>query len=181
MALHDNPTPPSEHEDRAMKMMAQVRELARTIEGFDFAVKGRRAKIATASTLPEDFFQYMAVAIDTYPEVAVVAGMTGQAVRSTIAATNAYKGVVKDMLIQARGLDDTIAEHRAAVGSRLLRAYDVAKRLDRDGAAKIPHLPDMKIALGRGRSKGEKTAAAQRKRAATDGTPPAPAAAGQGK
>lgn len=161
--MTDLPTPAtsSQHEARAFDMMVKVRELTRTIDGFNFtfAEKGRRVKIANYASLPDEFFELMAVACDTYPEVAAAAQLTGAQIRAVITASRAYKAVVMDMQTQAKGLDDTVTEFRAEAGRRVLNAYQMAKRLNKQESRQtlIPHLGEIRRSLGKkGRPKKEK-------------------------
>jgi hypothetical protein len=155
MAETTTPATSSEHEARAFDLMVKMRELARTIQGFNFAGKGRRVQIANFANLPEEFFELMAVACDTYPEVAAAAQLTGAEIRSVITASRAYKAVANDMVTQARGLDDTVAEYRGDIGRRTLNAYEIAKRLEKQ-IGPIPHLPAIRRALNKGRPKKDK-------------------------
>ena len=163
------PVTSSEHEARAFDMMVKMRELARTIEGFTFAGKGRRAKIANFANLSEVFFELMAVACDTYPAVAAAAQLTGAEIRSAVTAARAYKAVAKDMVTQAKGMDDTAAEVRGEIGRRTSNAYEIAKRLEKQ-LGPIPHLAAIKRALNKGRGKkdqpeaGELAAAAKKEK-----------------
>ena len=152
MAETTTPVTSSEHEARAFEMMVKVREIARTIDGFNFAGKGRRVKIANYANLSEDFFELMAVACDTYPEVAAAGQLTGAEIRSVITAARSYKAVAKDMVTQAKGLDDTAAELRGEMGRRVLNGYLIAKRLEKQ-IGPIPHLAALKRALNKGRGR----------------------------
>ena len=166
MAETTTPVTSSEHEARAFDMMVRMRELARTIEGFTFAGRGRRLKIANYGTLSEEFFELMAVACDTYPDIASAGGITGAEIRSAATAARSYRALAKDMATQARGVDDTAAEVRGELGRRTLNAYVIAKRLEKQ-LGPIPHLDAIRRALNKGRGRkvkpeeGEPAAAAK--------------------
>ena len=150
--IAETPTPvtSSEHEARAFDMMLRLREMARSIEDFDFAGKGRRVKIANYAKLSEEFFELMAVACDTYPDIAAVAQLTGAEIRVGITAMRAYGAVAADMFTQARGMEDTVAELRGELGRRTLNAYLIARRLEKQ-VGPIPHLAAIRRALDKGR------------------------------
>ena len=143
----------SEQEARANELIARIRELTQALAGFTFAAKKRRRKIANLVSLPDEFFEQMAVACELYADVAAGGGLTAAECRSAISMSRAYGSVVQEMKTQAKGLDDTVAEYRANVGRRALRAYAVAQRINKedDTRALIPHLDAIKRALGRGR------------------------------
>lgn len=143
----------SEHEARAIELMTRVREVAQAIQGFNFATKGRRQKIANFVHLPDEFFEQMAVACELYPEIAAASGLTGAECRSIITMSRSYGSVVLEMRTQAKGLDDTIAEIRADVGRRALRGYMIAQRVNKEDEKHklIPHLDAIKRTLNRGR------------------------------
>jgi hypothetical protein len=153
-------------------MMVKMRELARTIEGFNFSGKGRRVQIANYANLSDEFFELMAVACDTYPDIAAAGQITGAEIRTAITAARSYKAVATDMQTQAKGLDDTATEVRAGVGRRCLNAYQIAKRLEKQEHRQtlIPHLSAIKRALNKGRppkkkpEEGELAAAAKKEK-----------------
>jgi hypothetical protein len=152
--MADTPTPASasEHEARALQMMVDIRQLTRTIDGFMFAGKGRRVKIANFATLPDEFFELMALACDSNPDVAAAGMITSAELRSMLTSHRAYGSVAVEMRTQAKGVEDTLAEHRADVGRRALNAYEIAKRLNKQEQRQtlVPHLRAIKLALNRG-------------------------------
>jgi hypothetical protein len=153
--MADTPAPASasEHEARALQMMVTIRDVARTIGGFTFAGKGRRVKIANFATLSDEFFELMAVACDSNPDVATAGLITSAELRAVITTSRAYASVALEMRTQAKGLEDTVAEFRADVGRRALNAYEIAKRFNRHEPRQtlVPHLSAIRRALGRGR------------------------------
>src|SRR5215212_4945326 len=147
------PMTASEHEARAFEMMAQIRAMARRYEGFNFAPKGRRAQISVFVTLPDEFFELMALACDSNPDIEAAGNITATEMRTMLTASRANKSVVVEMQTQARGMDDTFAEFRGDVGKRTLNAYEIAKRLNKQNPRQtlIPYLGAIRRALGRGR------------------------------
>lgn len=130
-------------------MLLQIRELARSIQGFGFAAKGRRLKISSKAALPDTFLDAAAVACDASPKLAAASGITGAEIRDTINFAAAFRSVAQELQLLGRGLEDTIAERRALAGTHSLRAYDLAKRMNapEERELLIPHLANMERAL----------------------------------
>ena len=100
--------------------------------------------------------------------------VTAAELRAAVAISRAYRSVVLEMLTQARGVEDTIAEQRGDVGRRLLNAYELAKRQNKQEPrlTLIPHLVAVQRALNRGRKKmDEASKAARAARAARKALP----------
>ena len=167
------PPTPINHEEMANAMIQKVRELAQSIPGFAYAAKGRRRKISSFASLPDAFLEDVAVACDASPQLAVASELTAAELRGIITFARAITSVANEMLLVARGALDTVAEHRALAGQRALRAYAIAKSINRpeDRELLIPHLANMQRSLGRGRP---------RTRPVT-GTPPVPTEPGTPK
>lgn len=168
------PASVAEHEARAMDMMVKVREVARSFGGFTFAGKGRRVQIAQFNAIPDEVFDLMALAAESNPDVAATWPVTAAELRAAVAISRAYRSVVLEMLTQARGVEDTIAEQRGDVGRRLLNAYELAKRQNKQEPrlTLIPHLVAVQRALNRGRKKmDEASKAARAARAARKALP----------
>lgn len=167
MAEVPAPTSVAEHEARAMEMMVKIREAARSFGGFTFAGKGRRVQIAQFNAIPDEVFDLMALAAESNPDVAAAWGVTAAELRAAVAISRAYRSVVTEMLTQARGVDDTVAEIRGDVGRRLLNAYELAKRQNKQEPRQtlIPHLIAVQRALNRGRKKLDEATKAARKAA----------------
>lgn len=162
------PVPPASHEEIAAAMMIQIRELAQSVSGFTFSAKGRRRKITPAASVPDPFLEAVAVACDASPHLGVASQVTTAELRDTITFSRAFTSVANELMVVARGFLDTVAERRNQVGQRALRAYSMAKSINRpeDRELLIPHLANMQRTLGRGRKRV----------AATPPAPPAPPA-----
>ncbi len=147
------PPTPINHEDVANAMIVELRDLAQSIPGFAYAAKGRRRKISSAARLPDAFLEAVAVACDASPQLAVASEITAADLRSMIVFSRAFTTVADEMNLVARGLLDTVAEQRAQTGQRALRAYAVAKSINRpeDRELLIPHLANMQRTIARGR------------------------------
>ena len=156
---NDVPAVPAEFSQQALSMMVQVRELGRTVEGFTFAPQGRRASIGTVASLPEDFLQRSAAALDVRPQLGAVFNVTATEVREALNFRREFINVANEIHLVAKGVEDTVAERIAPVGEKCLLFYNAARRASRKTAAEsmVPHLAEMARALNKGRKK-KKTA-----------------------
>ena len=155
------PPTPINHEAIAEAIMLQAREIAQSINGFGYAATGRRRKISSTANLPDEFLEAVAVACDASPQLAAASELTGAELRSLITSSRAYTSAANELRLIGRGLDDTVAEHRSEVGQKALRAYAIAKSINRPDEREllIPHLENMKLTLNRGpRPSKKKTA-----------------------
>jgi hypothetical protein len=153
--MSELPVAPSEHGQRAFHLMIKVRELMNEIKGFRYSARGRRAKIGSTSSLPEDFLQLMGVACDANPVFAERVQLTGPEIRDRLEFRREFLSLANETHLVAKGLEDTIAEELAEIGQRALKAYKTAQDME-SGAEKqslIPHLDAMRRALNRGRRK----------------------------
>jgi hypothetical protein len=153
------PIAPSEYGQQAINLMIKVRDLTKEIDGFRYAAKGRRTKIGTTSSLPEEFLQQMAVACDASPAFSVKAELTGTEIRNGLDFAREFTNLGKETHLVAKGVEDTVAEILAEIGKRALAAYKVAQNLNEPGQKEtiLPHLVEMQRTLGRGRPKKRKT------------------------
>ena len=149
------PDTPVNHELDAKAHIATVRQLAKSIQDFAYAAPGRRAKIHTTASVPDAFLLTTATACDAAPEFSSAVQLTGSQLRQAIDFQRAYIELADELELIAKGLRDTLAEHRFKIGNLALRAYSIAKGFARptDSATFIPHLKNMKRDLGRSSSK----------------------------
>jgi hypothetical protein len=175
MAEVPAPASAAEHEARAMEMMVKIRELVRSFDGFTFAGKGRRVQIAQFNSVSDEVFELMALAAESNPDVAASWPVTAAELRAAIVISRAYRSVFIEMQTQARGVDDTVAEFRGDIGRRVLNAYGIAKRQNKQEPRQtlIPHLDAVQRALNRGRKKLDEATKAVRA-AARKAPPQAP-------
>jgi hypothetical protein len=140
------PDIPVNHEQQANAHIATVRQLAQSIQGFSYAARGRRVKIGVTASVPDAFLLSTAAACDAAPEFSSAVQLTGSQLRQAIDYQRAYVQLADELELIAKGLRDTLAEHRFQIGTLALRAYSVAKSFARptDSATFIPHLKNMK-------------------------------------
>jgi hypothetical protein len=149
------PETPVNHQQDAIDLTIKVRQLIQSIDGFTFAGPGRRTQIRTSGSLPDKFLSSTAASCDALPEFSAAAQLTGNEVRQALAFQVAYAPLADELELLAKGIRDTLAEHRSRIGYRALRAYAIAKTFSRpeDRATFLPHLRNMKRDFGRSRVK----------------------------
>jgi hypothetical protein len=143
------------HEQTAMAMLVQLRELAQSVKGFNFTSPTHRRRLAAQGNVPDAFLRSVAVACDAAPTLASSGGVTGAELRDMMAFARAYLSVADELELLAKGLRDTVAQHRAEGTEKALRVYFIAKRINRpaEREALIPHLRNMTRDLGKTRPK----------------------------
>ena len=153
--------------------MVRLRDLAQAVPGFGYAAKGRRRKISSAATVPDAFLEAIAVACEASVQLAAASELSASDLRSVITFARAFTSLANEMALVAKGLSDTIAEHRYTLGQRALRAYAIAKSINKPEEREllIPHLENLRRALGR---VGRPRVAAKPEPPATPPTQPPP-------
>lgn len=144
------------HQQDALDLLTKVRQLVtESIQGFAFAGPGRRRQITVSGSLPDAFLSSTAVSCDASPEFSTAAQLTGTEIRQAVAFRVAYAPVADELELLAKGIRDTLAEHRSRIGYRALRAYAIAKTFSRpeEHATFLPHLRNMKRDFGKSRAK----------------------------
>lgn len=156
----DPPALPADYTQHSLTVMAQVRELGRTVQGFAFSPEGRRVSIGTVASLPEEFLQRSAAALDVNPVLGAAFDLTATEVREALNFKREYTNAANEMRLVAKGMEDTVAERTAFVGEKCLRFYNAAQRANRKNAAEsmVPQLAEMTRALNKGRKKKKEKA-----------------------
>jgi hypothetical protein len=149
------PDTPVDFEQEAKALIAQVRQSAKSIQGFTFAAPGRRRQINVSASVSDAFLEAVAAACDATPEFGISARLSGDQLRHALAFQHAYAKAADEMELFAKGLRDTLAEHRSEIGTQALVAYSIAKSFARPSSrsAFVPHLTNMKRNLRKSRSK----------------------------
>jgi hypothetical protein len=107
-----------------------LEELRRLAEDAEVLTPQERRRINTAATLPDDFLEAVADALEAVPRYADVARLSTEEIEDTVTDTNARVAVVEELERVTRAMRDTIAARRADVGQRALLVYALAKRSD---------------------------------------------------
>ncbi|HEX6096932.1 MAG TPA: hypothetical protein VF432_11455 [Thermoanaerobaculia bacterium] len=104
--------------------------LRRFADGAPSLSPQERRRINTAATLPDDFLEAVAHAMEARPRYGDIARLSTEEIHDTVAATNAREAVVEELERITRAMRDTIVTLRADVGQRALLVYALAKRSD---------------------------------------------------
>ena len=144
---------PTAHAEAASQFLTQLRTMLQSISGFAHVTPGRRRRINPTASVRDAFLQTVAVALDSSDVLASAAQVRGPDLRDAVSFKNAFEPVAVELELAARGLRETIATRRSDAGTRALRAYSMAKSLNRpsDRELLIPHIRDMARTLNRGR------------------------------
>ena len=113
------------------EIIARIRELVQTVQGFVHLTPSYRRQINSAATLPDHFYLIGGAAIDDHECMSSIAKLNGAQVRNMLTSSDALKGLANELELLAKGVRSTAAARRAYVGERLLLAYEVAKRMNR--------------------------------------------------
>ena len=151
-------TPVPASRDQAVRdvIVALETMLRELLPGFTFLPTAQRRRITTAGSVPDDFLEAVAVAVESTPNVAGPIPITPIELRDAIRSSRAFLSLADQLELMARGVRETVAESRAEVGKRALATYGVARSVNRhlDLTVAIPHFANMRRALGRtGRKK----------------------------
>lgn len=132
---------------------AMLRDL---LPGFTFLPSAQRRRITNTGSVPDDFLEAVATAVESTPGVSGPIPITPAELRDAISASRAFLSLADQLDLMARGVRETVAERRSKVGKQALTTYGVAKTVNRhlDLTVAVPHYNNMRRALGRtGRKK----------------------------
>jgi hypothetical protein len=146
---------PTAHDLGAAKLLADLQGLVQAVRGYGFISTSHRRRINPSATVPTEFLLAVAVALDASEKLRAMAGITGDQIRDVVAFCNAYGPAVDEVKLKATGVQDSVKTQRANVGEIALRAYRLARDFNTpaDSDVLVPHIANMKRALGRGRKK----------------------------
>jgi len=167
------------HSEAAQALIVQVRALREKIPNLvNPASKDARVKLASAASVPADFVERIAVAVENTP--ALVRGATDPATsRDRMAYVEAWGPVADEVEALARVIRHTVALVRNQAGADALTTYALAQRLAQrpEHADLIPHVADMRRTLRkRGGRKAKAKAEQPTPAPATTAPVPSPAA-----
>jgi hypothetical protein len=145
--------PQVNHQQNADAILAALQAATLRIPGFTFVPIGERRRVTVWANLPVAFLNAVAVALDASETLRNATGLTAAVMRDAIAFRNAYQGLADQLTLYGNGLRHTIAATLAVVGNAGLRAYEIAKAMNRasDRELLIPHIADMRRTLGKSR------------------------------
>jgi hypothetical protein len=148
------------HLETARQAIALIHKAVALMRGFRYPSPEADRAIDASAAVTDDFIGAVATASDGAPSMAVAASITGDELRDVIEFASAFNGLGDELELATRAVRYTIKVERAAAGMKALRAYQIAKGLNRslsNGAlvplidniskALVPHFANMQRAL----------------------------------
>jgi hypothetical protein len=153
------PEAPQSHADAARELMLRLRSLRESIPGLVLIPKERLKELITAASVSDEFLETAATSVEATPELASASKLVPAEVRDVIAFSRAYNGAIDEGELLQRMLRHTIIVRRAKVGQETLKAFALAKGLNRPRKSDVfvPHIEAMRRTLARSRRKPAET------------------------
>jgi hypothetical protein len=181
-------TPGSTHLETARQAMSLINEAVKLIRDLEYPTPEQDHSIDASASVSDDFLIAVATVADTTPAMAAAASLTGEELREVVDFSTAYTPLGDALELATRAVRYTIKVERAGAGMKALRAYQIAKGLNRNlrnrvlgqriatiSKVQVPQLENMKRALAaskRPRKTGPEAAAAKAAKAAAKGVKP---------
>lgn len=150
----ETPVPPAE---AARALLAQIRGLQTSVNGFTFSRTPDPRSLNSAASVPAQFLEAVAVALDASPHLISSSKVEPAELRSAAIFTTAFTPVAEELELMARAVRHTLAIQRNRAGKLALHVYALAKTLNRpsDRQVLMPHVANMSRALGKTKRKPE--------------------------
>jgi len=131
------------------------------IPKFAIPAKGDGRRLAPAASVPREFIELTAVAITTHTSLQRGGAMEPAESRDLVRYAAAYNPVADELEAMAHFVRHSVTAALNKVGSDALATYALAQRLSKrpETADLLPHVEDMRRALGRTRKGKAKPAA----------------------
>ena len=143
------------------------------IPKFAIPAKGDGRRLAPAASVPPEFVELTAVAVTTHTSLQRGGAMDSAERRDLVRYAAAYNPVADELEAMAHFVRHSVTAALNRVGSDALATYALAQRLSKrpETADLLPHVEDMRRALGRTR-KGKAKPAAKPEEETTETDPP---------
>lgn len=142
------------HNEEAQARVAELRAMRQLIPRFVIPTqKGGRQPLISTASVPAQFIELTSMATVNTPALTRGEGATAAEVRDLQSYADAYGPVADELEAFAQFLRYSIAAAKSRAGNEALTTYALATRLARrpEHADLVPHVADMRRALGRGR------------------------------
>ena len=125
------------------------------------ATSKEAARLNSAASVPLEFIELTAVAIASQKALVRGEGATPAQMRDLLRYAEAYSPMADELDALAQFVRFSVNTARNAAGSEALTTYSLAQRLAkrRENAGLVPHVADMRRALGRVRKKSPEAVA----------------------
>src|ERR1019366_6937300 len=153
--------PEQSHTDSAQARIEEIRAIVQKIPNLVIPTsKGASRRLNKTASVPKKFVELTAVAVRNNATLVRPSGQDLAQDRDLASYAEAYPAVADELEAQAHFLRHSIAAAKSKVGSSALTTYAVARVLAKrpETADLLPHVEDMKKALGRGRKSKSKPA-----------------------
>lgn len=148
--------------DDSLALVHEIMAMRDRIPKFAIPSKGDGRRLAPAASVPPEFIELTAVAITTHTSLQRGGAMPPAESRDLVRYAAAYNPVADELEAMAHFVRHSVTAALNRVGSDALATYALAQRLSKrpETADLIPHVEDMRRALGRTRKGKSKPAAA---------------------
>lgn len=149
------PDVPRSHAEAGRELMLRVRALRESVPGLILIPNERLKELINAASVSDEFLEKVVIGVEATPDLASASKLVPAEVVDVIEFSRAYAGPIGEVELLFRMLRHTIIVRRAKVGQEALKAFALAKGLNRPRKSDlfVPHLEAMRRALGRGRRK----------------------------
>jgi hypothetical protein len=143
------------HAEAARELMLRVRGLRESVPGLVLIPNERLKELIAAGTLSDEFLETVANSVEATPDLASASKLVPAEIHDVIAFSRAYGGPIAEVALLQRMLRHTILVRRARVGQEALKAFALAKGLNRPRKSDllVPHIEAMHRTLARSRRK----------------------------
>jgi len=163
----------SVHNETALAVLEGLKALKQKIPNLVVPVtKGERKKLTQMASVPAEFVERLAVAVETTPRLARAEAIGPEQSRDLMSYAEAFGPVADEFEAMARFLRHSVTAARSKAGSEALITYNLARKLAErpEHADLAPHVADMRRALG---PKGRKAKAKAKAEPSAPSAPPA--------
>lgn len=149
--------------DDSLALVQEIMAMRDRIPNFAIPSKGDGRRLAPAASVPREFIELTAVAVTTRASLQRGGAMDPSETRDLLRYSAAYNPVADELEALAHFVRHSVTAAMNKVGSDALATYALAQRLSKrpETADLIPHVEDMRRALGRTRKGKAKPAAAE--------------------
>jgi len=149
------PDVPQSHTDAARQLLLAVRSLRDSVPGLVLIPNDRLKEMIPAASLSDEFLETVTNSVEATPDLAAASKLVPADVRDVIAFSRAYGGPMDEVELLQRMLRHTIISRRFKVGQEALKAFALAKGLNRPRKSDllVPHIEAMRRTLARSRRK----------------------------
>ena len=120
------------HVGQARQAISLINEAVRLVRDLEYPTPDQDHAINSSAAVSDDFLIAMATAADTTPSMAVAASLTGDELRDVVDFSTAFTPVGDVLELATRAVRYTVKVERAVAGMKALRAYQIAKGLNRN-------------------------------------------------